>query len=95
MQERPLEVNKIVLNEQVFTVLNIMVSDGGIYSCKATNQAGNYIMRRNNIVVVVQQSELTIMLICGLDNLQGSAVITEDCVHPRQFNNKSLLVISL
>ncbi|XP_068702886.1 fibroblast growth factor receptor 4-like isoform X1 [Montipora foliosa] len=58
LQERPLQANKIVLNEQVFTVLNIIVSDGGIYSCKATSQSGTTITRQNNIVVVVRQITL-------------------------------------
>ena len=35
--EKPLEPGKLVLNGQVFTLLNLIVSDGGKYNCKATN----------------------------------------------------------
>ena len=61
MKERPLQVNKIVLNKQVFTVLSIVVSDAGVYSCNATNQSGTTITRQHNIMVQVQSSELIII----------------------------------
>ena len=35
--EKPLEPGKLVLNGQVFTLLNLAVNDGGRYNCKATN----------------------------------------------------------
>lgn len=56
--ERPLRENKIVLNEQVFTVLNLTVSDGGIYKCKATSQSGSSHTMRNDIFVRVRKEKI-------------------------------------
>ncbi|XP_078371760.1 hemicentin-2-like [Oculina patagonica] len=41
--ERTVEQNKLILNGQVFTLLNLVVGDGGRYNCKAT--AGNQTIR--------------------------------------------------
>ena len=49
--------NKLILNCQVFTVLNIAVSDGGQYACRATDQSGTTITSRT-VHRVLQQGEL-------------------------------------
>ena len=41
--EKPLEPSKLILNGQVFTLLNLAVGDGGKYNCRATN--GNQTIR--------------------------------------------------
>ena len=35
--EKPVTPNKLILNGQVFTLLNLVVGDGGSYNCKATD----------------------------------------------------------
>ena len=35
--------NKLLLREQVFTIVNLIISDGGQYKCKATDQSGQTI----------------------------------------------------
>ncbi|XP_068720911.1 vascular endothelial growth factor receptor 1-like isoform X1 [Montipora capricornis] len=57
-EERPLRENKIVLNEQVFTVLDLTVSDFGPYKCKATSQSGSSHTMRNNIFVIVLKEKI-------------------------------------
>ena len=35
--------NKLLLRKQVFTKINLVLSDGGYYKCKATDQSGHTI----------------------------------------------------
>ena len=56
LTERPLTPNKLILNGQVFTVLNIAVSDGGQYACRATDQSGTTITS-STMYRVLQQGE--------------------------------------
>ena len=58
LTERPLTPNKLVLDRQVFTVLNIAVSDAGQYACRATNQSGTSITS-SQLYRVLQRGGLT------------------------------------
>ena len=40
LTERSLSPNKLILDGQVFTVLNLAVNDAGRYACRATDQSG-------------------------------------------------------
>ena len=57
LTERPLNPNKLILNGQVFTVLNIAISDGGQYVCRATDQSGTTITS-SRLYRVLQRGEL-------------------------------------
>ena len=57
LTERLLTPKKLILNGQVFTVLNITVSDGGQYACRATDQSGTTITSRT-VHRVLQHCEL-------------------------------------
>ncbi|XP_015748326.1 PREDICTED: hemicentin-1-like isoform X3 [Acropora digitifera] len=57
LTERPLTPNKLILDGQVFTVLNIAVSDGGLYKCRATDQSGTTITS-SQLYRVLQQAQL-------------------------------------
>ena len=57
LTERPLTPNKLILDGQVFTVLNIAISDGGQYACRATDQSGTTITSRR-LFRVLRQGEL-------------------------------------
>ena len=39
----PVTPNKVLLRKQVFTIVNLNLSDGGSYKCKATDQSGQTI----------------------------------------------------
>ena len=41
--EKTVTPNKLIKEGQVFTLLNLIVSDAGSYACKATNQSGQTI----------------------------------------------------
>ena len=43
LTERSLSPNKLILDGQVFTVLNLAVADAGRYACRATDQSGTSI----------------------------------------------------
>ena len=55
--ERPLTPHKLILDGQVFTVLNIAISDGGQYACRATDQSGTTITS-SRLYRLLQQGEL-------------------------------------
>ncbi|XP_015772820.1 PREDICTED: hemicentin-2-like isoform X2 [Acropora digitifera] len=57
LTERPLTPNKLILDGQVFTVLNITVSDGGQYACRAADQSGTTITSRR-LFRVLRQAQL-------------------------------------
>ena len=57
LTEKPLDPNKLILNGQVFTVLNIGISDGGQYACRATDQSGTTITS-SRLYRVLQRGEL-------------------------------------
>ena len=40
LTERPLSPNKLILDGQVFTLLNLAVADAGQYACRASAQSG-------------------------------------------------------
>ena len=56
--ERPLTPNKLILDGQVFTLLNIAVSDAGQYACRATDQSGTTITS-SRLFLVLQRGEMT------------------------------------
>ena len=58
LTERPLTPNKLILDGQVFTVLNIAVSDAGQYACRATDQSGTTITS-SRLFRVLQRGEMT------------------------------------
>ena len=58
LTERSLTPNKLILDGQVFTVLNIAVSDGGTYACRASDQSGTTITS-SRLFRVLQQGEMT------------------------------------
>ena len=57
--ERPLTPGKVILNGQVFTLLNLVRTDGGLYTCKATNQTGQSIEWPRVTRLLLTPSELT------------------------------------
>ena len=46
--------NKLLLRKQVFTVVNLILSDGGYYKCKATDQSGQTIEWNSFSMLFVQ-----------------------------------------
>ena len=63
LTERPLTPNKLILDGQVFTMLNIAVSDGGQYACRATDQSGT-IITSSRVYRILQRCELTHSKFC-------------------------------
>ena len=49
--------NKLLLRKQVFTLVNLILSDGGYYKCKATDQSGQTI-QWNRVSVLFLQTGL-------------------------------------
>ena len=58
--EKPVTPNKVVLKKQVFTLINIVLRDGGIYACRATDQSGKTIQWPSNHGFFFVQSGLLI-----------------------------------
>ena len=50
----PVSPNKLLLRKQVFTVVNLIYSDGGYYKCKATDQSGQTIEWNSGSMLFVQ-----------------------------------------
>ena len=50
----PVSPNKLLLRKQVFTIVNLILSDGGSYKCKATDQAGQTIEWNSGSMLFVQ-----------------------------------------
>ena len=50
----PVTPNKLLLREQVFTIVNLVLLDGGHYKCKATNQSGQAIEWNSGSMLFVQ-----------------------------------------
>ena len=50
----PVTPNKLLLRKQVFTVVNLILSDGGNYKCKATDQSGQTIEWNSGSMLFVQ-----------------------------------------
>ena len=50
----PVTPNKLLLKKQVFTLVNLILSDGGYYKCKATDQSGQTIEWNSHSVLFVQ-----------------------------------------
>ena len=46
--------NKLLLREQVFTIVNLIISDGGHYKCKATDQSGQTIQWNTGSMLFLQ-----------------------------------------
>ena len=46
--------NKLLLRKQVFTIVNLILSDGGNYKCKATDQSGQTIEWPSGSMLFVQ-----------------------------------------
>ena len=46
--------NKLLLRKQVFTIVNLILSDGGNYKCKATDQSGQTIEWNSGSLLFVQ-----------------------------------------
>ena len=68
--EKPVTPNKVVLKKQVFTLINIVLRDGGIYACRATDQSGKTIQWPSNHGLFFVQSGA---LICWeLDHLHDT-----------------------
>ena len=49
----PVSPNKLLLRKQVFTIVNLIISDGGNYKCKATDQSGQTIQWNTGSMVFV------------------------------------------
>ena len=52
----PVSPNKLLLRKQVFTVVNLILSDGGNYKCKATDQSDQTIEWNSGSLLFVQAS---------------------------------------
>ena len=50
----PVSPNKLLLRKQVFTIVNITLSDGAQYKCKATDQSGQTIQWKTGSMLFVQ-----------------------------------------
>ena len=50
----PVTPNKLLLRKQVFTIVNIVLSDGAQYKCKATDQSGQTIQWPTGSLLFVQ-----------------------------------------
>ena len=50
----PVTPNKLLLTKQVFTIVNIVLSDGAQYKCKATDQSGQTIQWPSGSLLFVQ-----------------------------------------
>ena len=50
----PVTPNKLLLREQVFTIVNLILSDGVNYKCKATDQSGQTIQWNNGSMLFVR-----------------------------------------
>ena len=50
----PVTPNKLLLRKQVFTIVNIVLSDGGQYKCKATDQSGQTIQWQTGSMLFIQ-----------------------------------------
>ena len=46
--------NKLLLRKQVFTIVNLILSDGGQYKCKATDQSGQTIEWNSGSMLFIQ-----------------------------------------
>ena len=46
--EKRVTPNKVVLKKQVFSLINVVLRDGGIYTCRATDQSGKTIQWPSN-----------------------------------------------
>ncbi|CAH3188575.1 unnamed protein product, partial [Porites lobata] len=54
----PVTPNKLLLTKQVFTIVNIVLSDGAQYKCKATDQSGQTIQWPTGSLLFVQAAQL-------------------------------------
>ena len=50
----PVTPNRLLLRKQVFSMVNLILSDGGYYKCKATDQSGQTIQWNNGSMLCVQ-----------------------------------------
>ena len=50
----PVTPNRLILRKQVFTLVNVILSDGGYYKCKATDQSGQTIEWKSGSMLFVQ-----------------------------------------
>ena len=50
----PVTPNRLLLRKQVFTLVNVILSDGGYYKCKATDQSGQTIKWKSVSMLFVQ-----------------------------------------
>ena len=50
----PVTPNKLLLRKQVFTIVNLILSDGAQYKCKATDQSGQTIQWNTGSMLLVQ-----------------------------------------
>ena len=50
----PVTPNRLLLRKQVFTLVNVILSDGGSYKCKATDQSGQTIEWKSGSTLFVQ-----------------------------------------
>ena len=57
--ERPVTPNKLLLRGQVFTLLNVIVSDGGRYNCEATYKNQTIRWPVTFGMAVIRQGELS------------------------------------
>ena len=50
----PVTPNKLLLKKQVFTIVNLILSDGGNYKCKAMDQSGQTIESNSGSVLFIR-----------------------------------------
>ena len=50
----PVTPNKLLLREQVFSIVNLVLSDGAYYKCKATDQSGQTIEWNSGSMLFIQ-----------------------------------------
>ena len=50
----PVTPNKLLLRKHVFTIVHLILSDGGQYKCRATDQSGQTIEWNSSSILIVQ-----------------------------------------
>lgn len=64
--ERQLKENKLSLNEQVFTLLNLDLRDAGIYACEAKREANSIRWPLGTGHLILSRGKVKINLMCKL-----------------------------
>lgn len=62
---KTLAPERLVLKEQVFTLMNVVLRDGGSYACSATDQSGQTIQWPNSRGIILYVRSGVFILLCS------------------------------